>query len=143
MANNDASWFSRMLSAFSSLFGAAEKTQQKRSPIQNDSKTRHIAGHWPVHVELSASTREAHKPRDDSAFTLRFSASDAALLRSLRIHSKEFNGSHVPDKKAFVVQVPERLVQELLRNPNDPAYIEGFMDGEPLGTRRFTIPLTF
>lgn len=137
------SWFSRVLAAFSALFKPKDAQQQQRTAIQPTRKMRHVAGHWPVYVELSASTREAHKPRDDSVFTLRFGASDAPLLKSLKINAREFNGSYAAEKKAFMVQVPERLVQELLRNPAEAAHVEGYIDGTPLGTRRFTIPLTF
>lgn len=141
--SENTSWLSRVLAAFSSLFKPKGSQQQQRSAIQPTRKMRHVAGHWPVYVELGATTREAHKPRDDSVFTLRFSASDAPLLKSLKIAAREFNGSYAAEKKAFVVQIPERLVQELLRNPNEAAYVEGFLDGTPLGTRRFNIPMSF
>jgi hypothetical protein len=141
MAQENSSWFSRVLEAFSSLFKPKDAAQPKRAPASRQS--RHIAGHWPVHVELGAATREAHKPGDNTTMTLRFSASDAPLLKSLRIQSREFNGNYVPEKKAFVVQMPERLVQTLLRDPNEAVFIEGYIDGTSLGSRRFNIPLTF
>jgi hypothetical protein len=132
-----------VLEAFSALFRTNSSSGQQRSAVQSSTKMRQVAGHWPVWVELSSSTREAHKPKDDSIFTLKFSASDGPLLKSLKITAREFNGTYVPEKKSFVVQVPERLVQELMRHQDTPAFVEGYMDGETLGVRRFTIPLSY
>ncbi|MBV8465758.1 MAG: hypothetical protein JO218_07405 [Burkholderiales bacterium] len=144
MARTDnRSWLSRVLEAFSALFRTKSSSNAQRSTIQNTTKMRQVAGHWPVWVELSKSTQESHKPKENSIFTLKFSASDGPLLKSLKITAREFTGSYVPEKKSFVVQVPERLVQELMRHQETPAFVEGFMDGETLGVRRFTIPLSY
>ncbi|WP_374354374.1 hypothetical protein [Chitinimonas sp.] len=143
MAQEESSWLSRVLAAFSSLFTQKDAGQKKTASTPPSRKSRHIAGHWPVYIELCNSTRETHKPGDDSVFTLRFSASDAPLLKSLKIQAREFNGSYVPEKKAFIVQVPERLVQELTRNADEACHVEGFVDGASVGSRRFNIPLSF
>ncbi|QNM95565.1 hypothetical protein [Chitinimonas koreensis] len=144
MSNQDQGWFARMLSAFSGLFSARGKgAGQRQGHAQPSRNIRRIAGHWPVWVEFSKSTREAHELRHDSAVSLRFAASEAGLLRSLKITTREFNGVYVAEKKQALVQVPERLVEEVMRNPNEPVYVEGFVDGETLGVRRFGIPLSF
>ena len=141
---SDQSWFSRLLSAFSSLFSSgAAKEPGARSPVQTTSQARRMAGHWPVWIELSKTTREQHPPRDDSALTLRFSATDGPLLKSMGINTRDFNGSYVPDKNAGLVQIPERLVQELMRKTDSAVFVEAFLDGESLGARKFTIPLRF
>jgi hypothetical protein len=140
---DNRSWLSRVLEAFSALFRTKSSSNAQRSAVQTTTKMRHVAGHWPVWVELSSATRESHRPKDDSIFTLKFSASDAGLLKSLKITAREFTGTYVPEKKSFVVQVPERLVQELMRHQESPAFVEGYMDGEPLGVRRFIIPLSY
>lgn len=142
-SKSDGNWFSRILGAFASLFGQKSAGASKRGQLQNSRQARRLAGHWPVWVELGKSTREQHSPREDSLLTLRFSATDAPLLRSLGINVRDFEGSYVPEKKSVLVQIPERLVQELMQNKASPVYVEAFLDGEPLGARKFNIPLQF
>ncbi|MBV8658770.1 MAG: hypothetical protein JO142_13180 [Burkholderiales bacterium] len=141
--NDNSSWFERVLNAFASLFQSKDAAKPQRSAIQHSRQSRHVAGHWPVHVEIGATTRSSLTVHDDSMVTLRFSASDAPLLKSMKIMSREFSGSYVPEKKAAIVQIPERLVQEIMRNQDSAVYVEGYLDGEPMGSRRFNIPLTF
>ncbi|QDQ26844.1 hypothetical protein FNU76_10965 [Chitinimonas arctica] len=136
-------WFSTILSAFASLFGAKPAQKTDHSPIQHTRVARRMAGHWPVWVELSKTTREQRPPRPDSMLSLRFSASDGPLLRSLKIQSRDFEGSYVEEKKAALVQLPERLVEELMRGGDNPVYVEAFLDGETLGSRKFDIPLRY
>ena len=135
-------WFSGILSAFASLFGAKPKGET-RSAIQTSSSARRVAGHWPVWVELSKTTREQFPPHEDSALTLRFSLSDMPLLRSVGINKRDFDGSYVSDKQAALVQVPERLVEELMNRVEPPVYVEAFLDGASIGSRKFGIPLRF
>ena len=142
-SNESSSWFERMLNAFASLFQRQGAAKPQKSAIQNSRQSRHVAGHWPVHVEIGATTRSTMNVHDDSIVTLRFSASDAPLLKSMKIMSREFSGSYVPEKKAAIVQIPERLVQEIMRSQDTAVYVEGYLDGAPMGSRRFNIPLTF
>lgn len=143
--SQDQGIVARVLDAFISMFSSADKRadKKKQATTSGNSRTRrHVAGHWPVWIELSKRTQEAYKPADGAAFTLIFSA-DADLLRSLKIKSREFNGSYIAEKKSFLVQIPERLLQELMRHQNEAHFVDGYINGEALGSRRFTLPLVF
>ncbi|WP_269531597.1 hypothetical protein [Chitinimonas sp. BJYL2] len=138
------SWFSNLLNAFTGLFGIkSASAEAEKSALTGSRQFRRTAGHWPVWIELGKTTREQTPPHDDSCFTLRFSASDAPLLRSLGIQSRDFDGIYVSDKQSAVVQLPERLVEELGKHVDPPVYVEAFLDGQPLGSRKFSLPLRF